>query len=150
HLEEPRELRLVRRRIDHGVLVVVEEAEMAVEADIDARGLDEGRVEGVQTHPVGGDLSTDVTVGEEAHPANVPRSLPGRPYITECNPSTSPAPRISNSSPPCSTVALDYARARWCLPLSARGCREDLADCAVVCHIRSEEHTSELQSRFDL
>src|ERR1700735_61262 len=54
-----------------GVAVVLEHAEVPVQPDVDARGLDEpGRVR-VEFHPARLDLGLDVPVGEE-HPGNLP------------------------------------------------------------------------------
>ena len=70
-LDQPGEVGLVQRRVDDRVLVVVEEPEELVEADVDAARLDHRRVPGVESDPSGVDLGADVTVGEE-HEGRLP------------------------------------------------------------------------------
>jgi hypothetical protein len=60
HLDEPGQLGLVGGRVDHGVLVVVEEPEEAVEVDVHGGGLDHLRVPRLQADAAGGDVRADV------------------------------------------------------------------------------------------
>jgi hypothetical protein len=66
-LDHPREVVLLQRRVDVGVGVVVERAEVPVEAQVHARGLQQRLVVRVERDASGGDLGADVAVGEQ-HP----------------------------------------------------------------------------------
>ena len=70
HLHEPGQLRLLQRRVDHRVLVVVEQPEVPVDPDVDARGLHHLLVERLEHDATGVDLGADVPVGEQ-HPHTV-------------------------------------------------------------------------------
>ena len=65
HLDELREVRLLLRRIDVRVAVILEDAEEAVQAHVDAGGLDHRRVVGVEPHPSGVELGPQVAIGEQ-------------------------------------------------------------------------------------
>ena len=67
--------------VDVGVAGVVEDPEQAVQTDVDAGGLDQGTVEGLDPQPPGGDLGADVTVGEQhARERIAPRRADRRCY----------------------------------------------------------------------
>src|SRR5690606_8894939 len=65
YLYETGEVGLVLGRVDVGVLVVVEEPEVLVQAHIDAARLDHRRVPGVEDDPAVVDLGADIAVGEK-------------------------------------------------------------------------------------
>src|SRR5690606_33487071 len=65
HFDEVREVWLVLRRIDERVLVVVEEAEIPIEAHVDARRLDHLRLVRVEADSAGGKFCSDVAVAEK-------------------------------------------------------------------------------------
>ena len=69
-LDEGGQLVLPQGRVDVGVAGVVEDPEQVVEADVDARRLDQAVVERVDPQPPGGDLGPDVAIGEQ-HPTSV-------------------------------------------------------------------------------
>ena len=71
-LDQPRQVRLVGRRVDERVLVVVEQPEVPVEPHVDARRLEHGGLVGVEGHAARLELGPDVTVGEQ-HGATVVR-----------------------------------------------------------------------------
>ena len=75
--DQPGQLGLLDRRVDVRVAVVLEHPEVAVDADVDAGGLDHRRVEGVETDPAGLDRGADVPVREQ-HTRTL-SALPGRP-----------------------------------------------------------------------
>ena len=77
-LDQPGELGLLLRGVDHGVLVVVEQPEQPVDPDVDAGRLDHRRVVGLQHHPSGLELGADVAVGEQ-HAGRLPGPAHGRP-----------------------------------------------------------------------
>ena len=81
-LDEAGELGLFERGIDDRVLVVVEEPEVAVEADVDARRLDEREVTGVQRDATGFEFGADVAVGKESHTPDGSRIGPRRAVTT--------------------------------------------------------------------
>ncbi len=64
------QLVLALGRVDVGVAGVVEDPEQVVEADVDAGGLDQAVVEGVDAQPAGGDFGPDVAIGEQ-HPTSL-------------------------------------------------------------------------------
>lgn len=64
-LDQPREIRLLDRRIDVRVSMVLEDPEVTVQTDIDAGRLDHLRLKGVDSDPSGFDLSNDVTIGKQ-------------------------------------------------------------------------------------
>ena len=74
--------------VDVGVARVVEHAELAVDADVDARGLDEARVVGIDDDPAGRDLGLDGAVAQDHGDGSLVR----RP-ATDGRPKASPAPR---------------------------------------------------------
>ena len=84
-VDEACELRLVGRRIDDRILVVVEEPEETVEVDVDARRLDHLRVPRFQADPAGIDAGANVAVGEK-HDSRVSKE-PARRSLA--------APRVS-------------------------------------------------------
>src|SRR5699024_9737153 len=51
--------------VDHRVLVVVEEPEVAIDPHVDGGGLDHRIIEGIQPHPPGLDLAPDVMVAQQ-------------------------------------------------------------------------------------
>ena len=59
------------------IAVIVEEAEESVEADVDARRLNETAVEGIELDPPGVEAGADIAVTEE-HGAIVPHPCPRR------------------------------------------------------------------------
>lgn len=77
-LDEARELGLVLGGVDVGVLVVVEQPEEAVDAHVDARGLQHPGVVRIEGHSSGVELGGDVTVGEE-HGRSLPALGGARP-----------------------------------------------------------------------
>lgn len=77
-LDEAGQLGLVLGGVDVGVLVVVEQPEEAVDAHVDARGLQHPGVVGVEGHSSGVELGGDVTVGEE-HGRSLPALGGARP-----------------------------------------------------------------------
>ncbi|CAB4689936.1 unannotated protein [freshwater metagenome] len=56
------EVGLLHGWINHRVFMVFEDSEETVETYIDARGLDHGLSEGLDPHPSGGDLDSDIAV----------------------------------------------------------------------------------------
>src|SRR5699024_3552198 len=84
-LDQPCQVWLLDRRVDVWVLVVVEHPEVPVEPDVDAGGLDQGQVVGVDVDPPGVDLELEVTIRQQ-HPSRPPcaafirtRGLPAWP-----------------------------------------------------------------------
>ena len=59
------QLVLLLRRVDVGVLGVVEHPEEAVQANVDAGRLHQGVVERVDAQPAGGDFGPEVAIGEQ-------------------------------------------------------------------------------------
>jgi hypothetical protein len=60
------ELRLLNRRIDNFVPMIFEDSEESIEADINARGLDHLRVEGLNLHPAALYLSGNIAIAQHA------------------------------------------------------------------------------------
>lgn len=87
-LDEAGELRLLEGRIDDRVLVVVEEPEVAVEADVDARGLDEREVARVEGDATGFEFGADVAIGKESHTPDGSRIGPRRAVTVRSYPRT--------------------------------------------------------------
>ncbi len=77
-LDHPGQVRLVGGGVDVRVAVVLEDPEVAVEPEVDARGLDHRLVVGLHGDPLRLDLGQDVAVGEQ-HADNLPRSACGGP-----------------------------------------------------------------------
>ena len=69
-LDQAGQVGLLQPRVDHGVLVVVEQPEEPVQPDVDAGRLDHGVVVRREDDPAGVDFGPDVAVGEE-HGATV-------------------------------------------------------------------------------
>ena len=70
-LDQPGQIRLLHRRVDVRVPMVLEDPEVPVQPDIDAGRLDEFGLVRIELDPPGLDLGLDVTIGEE-HPGNLP------------------------------------------------------------------------------
>ena len=101
-LDQPGQVGLLNRRVDVRVPVVLEHTEEPVQADIDARGLDElGRVR-VQLHPARLDLRFDVAVGEQ-HSGNLPR--PVRCRLGPAGGGPGQAPGLEAGPRGCSSMA---------------------------------------------
>ena len=64
-LDQLGQLRLLLARVDDGRAVVAEDAEAVAEVEIDARGLDRFRHEGIDDDPAGIDLGPDIPVGQD-------------------------------------------------------------------------------------
>jgi len=62
------QVRLILGGIDERVLVVVEQAEEPIKANVDTRRLHHVEVEGFQSNAAGGEFSSNVTVGEQHGP----------------------------------------------------------------------------------
>ena len=69
--DQPGQVRLFHRRVDVRVAMVLEDAEVAVQPDVDAGRLDQFGFVRVELDPPGLDLGLDVTIGEE-RPGNLP------------------------------------------------------------------------------
>ena len=61
-LDHPGQVGLVGRRVDVRVLVVLEDPEVAIQPDVDRRGLEHAGVVRLHRDPAGVDLSDDVAV----------------------------------------------------------------------------------------
>ncbi len=70
-LHQPGQIRLLDRRVDVGVPVVLEHPEVAVQSHVDAGWLDELGIVRIDFDPPRIDLGFDVTVGEQ-HARNLP------------------------------------------------------------------------------
>lgn len=64
-LEQARQVGLLAARVDEQVAVVLEDAEPAIEPDVDARGLDHRLVVGLEPHAPVGELRLDVAIGKQ-------------------------------------------------------------------------------------
>ena len=69
-LDQRGEVVLAYRGVDVGVPRVVEDPEQVVQPDVDAGGLDQAVVEGVDAQPPRGDFGADVAIGEQ-HPTSL-------------------------------------------------------------------------------
>jgi hypothetical protein len=70
-LDQAGQVRLFHRGVDVRVAVVLEDAEVPVQPDVDAGRLDQLGLVRVELDPPGLDLGPDVTIGEE-HAGNLP------------------------------------------------------------------------------
>ena len=61
-LNEAREVRLIFGGINHRVLVIVKKSEIAVDANVNARRLNHGRVIGVKRDATSVDVRADVAI----------------------------------------------------------------------------------------
>ena len=67
-LDEAGQLRLLDRRVDVGVTMVLEDAEVAIEPDVDRGRLDHRFVVGLEHHATLVELGSDVAVGQQHGP----------------------------------------------------------------------------------
>src|SRR5699024_60921 len=77
-LNQPCQVRLLDRRIDVGILVVLEHPEETVEPDVDAGRLDKTGIEGVDPDTPGVDLGPEVTIRQK-HVSYLPLGFPSGP-----------------------------------------------------------------------
>ena len=91
HVDTSRQIRLIRRRVDHRVAVIIEETKEAIQPHVNTGWLNQATVQRIETNPAGIQRDVDVAVTEQ-HDSIVAHSAP-RQQPQRITPGDGPARR---------------------------------------------------------